>query len=61
MAMPKSKDLHFPQSRQIYIYEGDIWEVIREELQDKLLAVWLLDSGDKQLNVDQFVFQNTGN
>ncbi|MEW8689310.1 MAG: hypothetical protein AB2556_26100 [Candidatus Thiodiazotropha sp.] len=24
------KDLHFPQSREVHIYEGDVWQAIRE-------------------------------
>ncbi|MEW8688036.1 MAG: hypothetical protein AB2556_19670, partial [Candidatus Thiodiazotropha sp.] len=25
-----SKDLHFPKSREVHIYEGDVWQAIRE-------------------------------
>ena len=52
------KDLHFPQSREVHIYEGDVWEAIQQVTQDEPLAVWFLDGGDKQLNVDQFVLQD---
>ena len=26
------KDLHFPASRQVHIYEGDVWQAIRQAL-----------------------------
>ena len=52
------EDLHFPQSREVHIYEGDVWEAIQQATQDEPLAVWFLDGGDKQLNVDQFVLQD---
>ena len=53
-----SKDLHFPQSREVHLYEGDVWQAIREATQDELLAVWLLGGQDRQLSVDQFVLQD---
>ena len=52
------KDLHFPQSREVHIYEGNVWYAIREVTQGEPLAVWLLGSQDRQLSVDQFVFQD---
>ena len=51
------KNLHFPQSREVHIYEGDVWEAIQQATQDEPLAIWLLGGGDKQLNVDQLVLQ----
>ena len=39
-----SKKLHFPQSRQIHIYENDVWEAIQMATQDEPTAVWLLGS-----------------
>ena len=48
-----SKDLHFPQSREVHFYEGDIWHAIREPL-----AVWLLGGQGRQPSVDQFVLQD---
>ena len=58
------KDLHFPQSREVHIYEGNVWHAIREVTQGEPLAVWLLGGQDRQLSVDQFVLQDsciTGN
>ena len=56
-----SKDLHFPQSREVHIYEGDVWEAIRHATRDQPIAVWLLGAGDgqdRQLTVNQFVLQD---
>ncbi len=47
-----SKYPHFPQSREVYICEGDAWHAIREATRDQPIAVWLLGGGDNQLNVD---------
>ena len=52
------KDLHFPQSREVYIYEGNVWHAIREVTQGEPLAVWLPGGQDRQLSVDQFVLQD---
>ena len=52
------KDLHFPQSQEVHIYEGNVWHVIREVTQGEPLAVWLLGGQDRQLSVDQFVLQD---
>ena len=35
-----SKDLHFPQSREVHVYEGDVWHAIREAARGSPLAVW---------------------
>ena len=48
-------ELHFPQSREVNIYEGDVWRAIREATQGEATAVWVLGSGDRRLSVDQFV------
>ncbi|MEW8689025.1 MAG: hypothetical protein AB2556_24665 [Candidatus Thiodiazotropha sp.] len=40
------KDLHFPKSREVHIYEGDVWQAIREAAHGKPIAVWLLGSQD---------------
>ena len=32
------KDLHFPQSREVHIYEGNVWHAIREVTQGWLLG-----------------------
>ncbi|MEW8689087.1 MAG: hypothetical protein AB2556_24975, partial [Candidatus Thiodiazotropha sp.] len=53
-----SKDLHFPQSREVHIYEGDVWQAIREAIRGEPVAVWLLGGQDQQLSVDQFVLQD---
>ena len=53
-----SKDLHFLQSREVHIYEGDVWHAIREVTQGEPLTVWLLGGQDRQLSVDQFVLQD---
>ena len=53
-----SKDLHFPQSREVHFYEGDVWHAIREATYGKPLAVWLLGGRDRLLSVDQFVLQD---
>ena len=53
-----SKDLHFPQSREVYIYEGDVWHAIREVTLGEPLSVWLLGGRDRRLSVDQFVLQD---
>ncbi|MEW8689150.1 MAG: hypothetical protein AB2556_25290, partial [Candidatus Thiodiazotropha sp.] len=49
------KDLHSPQSREVHIYEGDVWQAIREATRGEPLAVWLLGGQDRLLSVDQFV------
>ena len=53
-----SKDLHFPQSREVHFYEGDVWQAIRDATHSSPLAVWLLGGHYRQLLVDQFVLQN---
>ena len=53
-----SKDLHFPKSREVHFYEGDVWQAIRDATHSSPLAVWLLGDHDRQLSVDQFVLQN---
>ena len=52
------KDLHFPQSRKVHIYEGAVWQAIREATRGEPIAVWLLGGQDRQLSVDQFVLQD---
>ncbi|MEW8688955.1 MAG: hypothetical protein AB2556_24310, partial [Candidatus Thiodiazotropha sp.] len=49
------KDLHFPQSREVHIYEGDVWQAIREAIRGQPIAVWLLGGQDRQFSVNQFV------
>jgi len=58
-----SKELHFPQSREVHFYEGDVWQAIKETTSDEPIAVWLLGGGQKerQLTVDQFVLQDGRN
>ncbi|MEW8688979.1 MAG: hypothetical protein AB2556_24435, partial [Candidatus Thiodiazotropha sp.] len=51
------KDLHFPQSREVHIYEGDVWQAIREATRGQSIAVWLLGGQDRQLSVDQLVLR----
>ena len=57
-----SKDLHFPSARQVQIYEGDVWQAIRDATREQPMAVWLLGGGDqRQLDakvIDQFVLQD---
>ena len=53
-----SKDLHFPQSREVHFYKGDVWHAIREAIHSSPLTVWLLGGHDRQLSVDQFVLQD---
>ena len=54
-----SKELHFPQSREVHIYEGDVWQAIREAIQNEPIVDWLLGGGhERQLSVDQFVLQD---
>ena len=36
----------------------DVWEAIREATQNEPIAVWILGSQNKKLNVDQFVLQD---
>ena len=52
------KNLHFPASRQVHIYEGDVWQAIREATENEPIAVWLLGGGEKRLSIDQFVLQD---
>ena len=53
------KNLQFPQAREVVIYEGDVWEAIREATQGEPKAVWVLGGGqDKRLMVDQFVLED---
>ncbi|MEW8688901.1 MAG: hypothetical protein AB2556_24040 [Candidatus Thiodiazotropha sp.] len=33
------KDIHFPQSREVHIYEGDVWQAIREATRREPIAV----------------------
>ena len=53
-----SKDLHFPQAREVHIYEGNVWRAIWEVTEEESIAVWLLGGRDRQLSVDQFVLQD---
>ena len=53
-----SKDLHFPQYREVHFYEDDVWHAIREANHSSPLAVWLLGGHDRQLSFDQFVLQD---
>ena len=46
------------KSREVRIYEGDVWQAIREATQGEPLAVWLLGGQDRSLIVDQFVLQD---
>ncbi|MEW8688960.1 MAG: hypothetical protein AB2556_24340, partial [Candidatus Thiodiazotropha sp.] len=52
------KDVHFPKSREVHIYEGDVWQAFREAIRGEPVAVWLLGGQDCQLSVDQFVLQD---
>ncbi|MEW8687546.1 MAG: hypothetical protein AB2556_17160 [Candidatus Thiodiazotropha sp.] len=40
------KELHFPQSREVHIYEGDVLQAIREATRGEPIAVWLLGGQD---------------
>jgi len=51
-------DLHFPMAREVTIYEGDVWQAIREATEAEPKAVWVLGSGHKKLTVDQFVLED---
>ena len=55
-----SKDLHFPISRQIHYYEGDVLEAIQEVTRGNPFAVWLLggDANTQKFSVNQFVLQD---
>ena len=53
-----SKDLHFPESREVHFYKCYVWHAIREATHSSPLAVWLLGGHDRQLSVDQFVLQD---
>ena len=54
-----SRELHFPQSREVHFYEGNVWQVIREATQNEPTAVWVLGGEqERQLSVDQFVLQD---
>ena len=48
------KDLHFPKSRKVHFYEGDI----REATWGEPLVVLLLSGQDKSFSVDQFMIQD---
>ena len=52
------RDLHFPQAREVNIYEGDVWSAIQEATHDEPTAVWVLGGQEKQLSADQFVLQD---
>ena len=52
-------NLHFPQAREVHIYEGDVWKAIKKVTEDKPKAALVLGGGDdKKLTVDQFVFED---
>ena len=53
-----TKDSHFPQSREVHIYEGNVWHAIQEVTQGEPLVVCLLGGQDRQLSVDQFMLQD---
>ena len=53
-----SKALHFPQSREVHIYSGNVWEAIREATQGKPLVAWVVVGQDNSLSVDQFMSQD---
>ncbi|MEW8688811.1 MAG: hypothetical protein AB2556_23585, partial [Candidatus Thiodiazotropha sp.] len=46
-----SKELHFPQSREVHIYEikevDDVLQAIREATRGEPIAVWLLGGQDR--------------
>ncbi|MEW8689326.1 MAG: hypothetical protein AB2556_26180, partial [Candidatus Thiodiazotropha sp.] len=52
------KDLHFPQSREVHIYEGDVWQAIREATRGQPIVVWLLGDQDRRLLVDHIVLRD---
>ena len=52
-------NLHFPQAREVHIYEGDVWKAVENATRGNPKAVWVL-GGDKVLTVDQFVFEDGG-
>ena len=53
------KNLQFPQAHEVVIYEGDVWEAIREAKQGEPKSVWVLGGGqDKNLMVDQFILED---
>ncbi|MEW8688816.1 MAG: hypothetical protein AB2556_23610, partial [Candidatus Thiodiazotropha sp.] len=47
-----------PQSREVHIYEGEVWQAIQEGTRGEPIAVWLLGGQDRQLSIDQFVLQD---
>ena len=53
-----SKDLHFPITRKIHFYEGDVWEAIHKVTRGSPLAVWLLGVDVRQFSVNQFVLKD---
>ena len=56
------KNLHFPQSREVHFYDGDVWQAIRGATHGSPLAVWLLggseDAHERRLSVDQLVLRD---
>ena len=42
-----SSELHFPQSREVHIYEGNVSDAIREATRDEPVMAWLLVLGVK--------------
>ena len=42
-----SKDLYFPQSREVRVYEGDVWQAICDATHSSPLAVWFLSGHDR--------------
>lgn len=51
-----SKDLCFPRARTVHLYDGDVWEAIRETIQGGPTAVWVLENQDR--TIDQFVLRD---
>ena len=56
------KELYFPQSREVHLYEGNVWQAICGATYGSPLAVWLLggcgDALKRRLSVDQFMLQD---
>lgn len=46
------------QTRQVWIYQGDIGKVIQQVNKDNLMVAWQLEGEERQLNMTQFLLKD---
>ena len=51
------EDLHFQGARQVWMYEGDLWDVIKQVIEGNPMTVWPQGDENRQLNVTQSLLE----